>query len=192
MHVLVASYVCLDQRLNLQPRYETMLKPMSDLAAAIHFVLQSHHAAGQHFPPALLIAGRTCLIWTCYLLRPLTDKLIQMPLTSPQVEPETRAVIQWIRSLNFVLSANLHGGAVVANYPYDKSLEHRFRGYRRTANTPTPDDKLFQKVWTAARPAGNVGLRRVTQDPARYRPQERADSTACSPGAYSLGNCLWF
>nr|KAF6303588.1 carboxypeptidase N subunit 1 [Myotis myotis] len=63
-----------------------------------------------------------------------------------QVEPETRAVIQWIRSLNFVLSANLHGGAVVANYPYDKSLEHRFRGFRRTANTPTPDDKLFQKL----------------------------------------------
>ncbi|XP_007938224.1 carboxypeptidase N catalytic chain [Orycteropus afer afer] len=63
-----------------------------------------------------------------------------------QVEVETRAVIQWIRSFNFVLSANLHGGAVVANYPYDKSLEHRVRGFRRTANTPTPDDKLFQKL----------------------------------------------
>ncbi|XP_039727458.1 carboxypeptidase N catalytic chain isoform X2 [Pteropus medius] len=63
-----------------------------------------------------------------------------------QVEPETRAVIQWIRSFNFILSANLHGGAVVANYPYDKSLEHRVRGFRRTANTPTPDDKLFQKL----------------------------------------------
>ncbi|KAK2499115.1 hypothetical protein MC885_019992 [Smutsia gigantea] len=63
-----------------------------------------------------------------------------------QVEPETQAVIQWIRSFNFVLSANLHGGAVVANYPYDKSLEHRVRGFRHTANTPTPDDKLFQKL----------------------------------------------
>ncbi|KAB0393977.1 hypothetical protein E2I00_009421 [Balaenoptera physalus] len=63
-----------------------------------------------------------------------------------QVEPETQAVIQWIRSFNFVLSANLHGGAVVANYPYDKSLEHRVRGFRRTANTPTPDDTLFQKL----------------------------------------------
>ncbi|KAM6184799.1 carboxypeptidase N catalytic chain [Rhynchocyon petersi] len=63
-----------------------------------------------------------------------------------QVEVETRAVIQWIRSFNFVLSANLHGGAVVANYPYDKSLEHRVRGFRHTANTPTPDDKLFQKL----------------------------------------------
>ncbi|XP_075389569.1 carboxypeptidase N catalytic chain [Tenrec ecaudatus] len=63
-----------------------------------------------------------------------------------QVEVETRAVIQWLHSINFVLSANLHGGAVVANYPYDKSLEHRIRGFRRTANTPTPDDKLFQKL----------------------------------------------
>ncbi|XP_053441404.1 carboxypeptidase N catalytic chain isoform X1 [Nycticebus coucang] len=63
-----------------------------------------------------------------------------------QVEPETQAVIQWMHSFNFVLSANLHGGAVVANYPYDKSLEHRVRGFRSTANTPTPDDKLFQKL----------------------------------------------
>uniref|UniRef100_A0A8D1VQK9 Peptidase M14 domain-containing protein n=1 Tax=Sus scrofa TaxID=9823 RepID=A0A8D1VQK9_PIG len=63
-----------------------------------------------------------------------------------QVEPETQAVIQWIRSFNFVLSANLHGGAVVANYPYDKSLEHRVRGFRHPTTTPTPDDKLFQKL----------------------------------------------
>ncbi|XP_074089266.1 carboxypeptidase N catalytic chain [Macrotis lagotis] len=63
-----------------------------------------------------------------------------------QVEPETEAVIHWLESINFVLSANLHGGAVVANYPYDKSREHRVRGFRRTANTPTPDDKLFRKL----------------------------------------------
>lgn len=67
-------------------------------------------------------------------------------LFSSQVEPETLAVIQWISSYNFVLSANLHGGAVVANYPYDKSQDQRFRSHRRTVNTPTPDDKLFQKV----------------------------------------------
>ncbi|XP_003479838.3 carboxypeptidase N catalytic chain [Cavia porcellus] len=64
-----------------------------------------------------------------------------------QVEPETRAVIQWMQSINFVLSANLHGGAVVANYPYDKSLRHRLRSsHRPTTTTPTPDDKLFQKL----------------------------------------------
>lgn len=71
-------------------------------------------------------------------------------LFSSQVEPETLAVIQWISSYNFVLSANLHGGAVVANYPYDKSQDQRFRSHRRTVNTPTPDDKLFQKVSTAS------------------------------------------
>uniref|UniRef100_A0A8D0L9D7 Carboxypeptidase N subunit 1 n=1 Tax=Sphenodon punctatus TaxID=8508 RepID=A0A8D0L9D7_SPHPU len=71
---------------------------------------------------------------------------LHSPLPSLQVEPETLAVIQWMKSYNFVLSANLHGGAVVANYPYDKSQDQRFRGFRRTMNTPTPDDKLFRKL----------------------------------------------
>lgn len=62
----------------------------------------------------------------------------------PQVEPETLAVIKWMQNYNFVLSANLHGGAVVANYPFDKSRDPRIRG--RTTYTATPDDKIFRKV----------------------------------------------
>lgn len=63
-----------------------------------------------------------------------------------QVEPETLAVIQWMKSYNFVLSANLHGGAVVANYPYDKAHEQRIRGIWHATNSPTPDDELFKKL----------------------------------------------
>jgi len=61
-----------------------------------------------------------------------------------QVEPETLAVIKWMQNYNFILSANLHGGAVVANYPFDKSRDPRSRG--RTTYAATPDDKIFRKV----------------------------------------------
>ncbi|KAG9338354.1 hypothetical protein JZ751_025913, partial [Albula glossodonta] len=64
--------------------------------------------------------------------------------TSRLVEPETLAVIKWMKNYNFVLSANLHGGAVVANYPFDKSRDARIRG--KTSYSATPDDKIFKKL----------------------------------------------
>ena len=39
----------------------------------------------------------------------------------------------------FVLSANLHGGAVVASYPFDDSPLHRVSGYYSSS----PDDSTF-------------------------------------------------
>ncbi|XP_075678556.1 carboxypeptidase D-like [Dermatophagoides pteronyssinus] len=57
-------------------------------------------------------------------------------------ELETLAVMNWLRQYPFVLSANLHGGALVANYPFDGN-NYTNNGYHDGYNG-TPDDQLFR------------------------------------------------
>ncbi|XP_071946432.1 carboxypeptidase D-like isoform X2 [Antedon mediterranea] len=56
----------------------------------------------------------------------------------PQVE--TLTVMRWIRSYPFVLSANLHGGSLVANYPFDDNKE------LSQTYSKCPDDDMFKQI----------------------------------------------
>ncbi|XP_033747917.1 carboxypeptidase E-like [Pecten maximus] len=60
-------------------------------------------------------------------------------LKTPNLQPETKELIRYIMENPFVLSANLHGGDLVANYPFDESL---LRGVSKYAGAP--DDETFR------------------------------------------------
>ncbi|KAK1158328.1 hypothetical protein AOXY_G23196 [Acipenser oxyrinchus oxyrinchus] len=61
-------------------------------------------------------------------------------IVSMEDVPEVAAVMKWIQDKRFVLSGNLHGGSVVASYPFDDSLKHKVTG----EYSPSSDDKLFR------------------------------------------------
>ncbi|XP_077533245.1 carboxypeptidase D-like isoform X2 [Haemaphysalis longicornis] len=61
-----------------------------------------------------------------------------------QQQPETEAVRRWIHQIPFVLSGNIHGGAVVASYPFDNSPNAVFHTYNKPS--VTPDDDVFQHI----------------------------------------------
>ncbi|XP_032974336.1 carboxypeptidase M isoform X1 [Rhinolophus ferrumequinum] len=56
-------------------------------------------------------------------------------------QPETVAIMEWLKTETFVLSANLHGGALVASYPFDNGVPATGTVHSRSL---TPDDDVFQ------------------------------------------------
>ncbi|XP_022957372.1 carboxypeptidase SOL1 isoform X2 [Cucurbita moschata] len=53
-------------------------------------------------------------------------------------QPETKAIMKWMRDIHFTASATLHGGALVANYPWDGTADKRKDYYA------CPDDQTFR------------------------------------------------
>lgn len=94
-----------------------------------------------------------------------------------KVAPETYAVMKWIRSLPFVLSASFHGGDLAVSYPYDLSkhpLEHNMF-------SPTPDDKVFKLL---ARTYANTH-ETMTTDDAQCGPRRTDGQKGIVNGAQS-------
>lgn len=66
-------------------------------------------------------------------------------------QPETNAISRWLSQKQFVLSAALHGGALVASYPFDNKgssgglFAPHLRGYEASL---TPDDDTFKHLAT--------------------------------------------
>ncbi|XP_043282547.1 carboxypeptidase M-like isoform X5 [Venturia canescens] len=70
-------------------------------------------------------------------------------------QPETEAVKEWVSKIQFVLSASLHGGALVASYPFDNTPNSRicrsaplcavFQSYSSTPSI-SPDDDVFRHL----------------------------------------------
>ncbi|XP_050680054.1 carboxypeptidase M-like isoform X1 [Leptidea sinapis] len=67
-----------------------------------------------------------------------------------QAQPETEAVKEWISKIQFVLSGSLHGGALVASYPFDNTpssnpLNAVFQSYAHSPSV-SPDDDVFRHL----------------------------------------------
>lgn len=74
--------------------------------------------------------------------------------TQSRRQPETTAVMDWLDQYPFVLSANIHNGALVANYPYDNSRSGH------SMYTSSPDDDIFRQLalaYSKAHPTMHLG-----------------------------------
>ncbi|XP_031252078.1 carboxypeptidase SOL1 isoform X2 [Pistacia vera] len=72
------------------------------------------------------------------LNRDFPDQFFPMNNDENARQPETRAIMNWLREIHFTASATLHGGALVANYPWDGTQDQRRNYYG------CPDDETFK------------------------------------------------
>ncbi|CAI4221378.1 unnamed protein product [Auanema sp. JU1783] len=61
---------------------------------------------------------------------------------SVHMQPETQAIMDWSKQIPFVLSANLHGGTTIVNYPFD-DYPSRVKTH---FYSPAPDNGIFVRL----------------------------------------------
>uniref|UniRef100_A0A8C5Q2U8 Carboxypeptidase D n=1 Tax=Leptobrachium leishanense TaxID=445787 RepID=A0A8C5Q2U8_9ANUR len=100
------------------------------------------------------------------LNRSFPDQFSQTEPPDAKQVPEVMAMMAWIRNNRFVLSGNLHGGTVVASYPFDDSRTHQGSGlYSKSA-----DDKVFRYLALAY--AANHPIMKADAPPCKAAPNE--------------------
>ncbi|XP_051537619.1 carboxypeptidase D, b [Myxocyprinus asiaticus] len=120
------------------------------------------------------------------LNRSFPDQFEPSSETSNDV-PEVTAVMRWIIKKKFVLSGSLHGGSVVASYPFDSS-SHETSGYYSS----TPDDALFRylaRTYAENHPIMRMGRPYCLDDPNR-RFKDGITNGGMQDYNYLKGNCF--
>ncbi|XP_059279960.1 carboxypeptidase SOL1 isoform X2 [Lycium ferocissimum] len=74
------------------------------------------------------------------LNRDFPDQFFPMNDDPGAHQPETKAIMRWLEEMQFTASASLHGGALVANYPWD-GTENKKKYYYGC-----PDDETFRHM----------------------------------------------
>ncbi|KMT19605.1 hypothetical protein BVRB_1g012210 [Beta vulgaris subsp. vulgaris] len=72
------------------------------------------------------------------LNRDFPDQFFAMNDLEDIRQPETKAIMRWSQRIQFTASASLHGGALVANYPWDGTQNKKREYYA------SPDDEAFR------------------------------------------------
>ncbi|XP_076836499.1 carboxypeptidase D, b isoform X2 [Brachyhypopomus gauderio] len=110
--------------------------------------------------------------------------------------PEITGVIKWTLQRKFVLSGDLHGGSVMARYPFDDSDSHLMPG----GYSPSHDDALYRhlaQTYTQNHPSMREGKPQCQDDPnEKFKDgvTNMADSHDVKGGmqyfSYLRGNCF--